>query len=83
MKKRIVIGSLLGLIMALAMGVPAMASHPPDTHHHHILLPNGKCLEITALHDGFRNADNQNGNAAVEFHHDYQHGGTVCLEAGH
>jgi hypothetical protein len=80
MKKKIVIGSLLGLILALAMAAPAMAHHPAATHHHHIVLPNGKCVTPPATHGSFGNADDQNGNAAVVFHHDYQHGGTVCSE---
>lgn len=69
MKKRIVIASILGLILALAMGVPAMAisSHPPGSHHHHIHLPNGTCLEITSKHSGFKHADDS--NARVQHHH--------------
>ncbi len=51
MKKRIVIASILGLVMAMAMGVPAMAKHTPqETHHHHIILPNGNCVEAPAIH---------------------------------
>ncbi len=68
MKKRIIIGSLLGLILALAVSVPAMADHPPGTHHHHIALPNGTCLHLTALHDGFSRADNQTVSAVTFYH---------------
>ncbi len=51
MKKRIVIASIMGLILALAMGSTALANHTPrDTHHHHIILPNGDCLDIVAIH---------------------------------
>ncbi len=51
MKKRIVIGALLGLILALAVAAPALANHTPrDTHHHHIILPDGTCLDIVAIH---------------------------------
>jgi hypothetical protein len=78
MKKRIVIASILGLVMALAMGVPAMASHPPDTHHHHIVLPNGKCLDLTALHEGFKHADDT--PAAVEFYHNFGPHGAGCAD---
>ncbi len=71
MKKRIVIVSLLALILTLAMGGTALASHPPETHHHHIHLPNGTCLDIVSKHDGMKRADDS--NAAVEFHHAFQH----------
>lgn len=77
MKKKIVIASILGLVMMLAMSVPAMATHDPQDskpdawkhHHHSITLPNGDCLNIPAYHTAFNNAEKQNGNARVSFYH--------------
>ncbi len=54
MKKRIVIASIMGLILALAMGSTALASHPRQNHagghHHRIILPNGNCVDAPADH---------------------------------
>ncbi len=69
--KKLIIASIMGLILALAMGVPALASHPPGSHHHHIHLPNGTCLDIVSKHDGMKRADDS--SAAVVFHHAFQH----------
>ncbi len=80
MKKKLILASLLGLILVLAMGAPAMARHTPrDTHHHHIILPNGTCLDIVSVHDGMKHADDQTVSAVV-FHHEFSHGGTGCSE---
>ncbi len=69
--KKLVIASVMGLILAMAMSVPALADHPPESHHHHIHLPNGKCLSITSLHEGMKRADQT--PAAVEIHHGFRH----------
>ncbi len=52
MKKRILLALVLGLILALAMGAPALAEHNPtrDHHHHHIHLPNENCVDVPATH---------------------------------
>ncbi len=69
MKKRMVIASLLGLILVLAMSVPAMARHTPqNSHHHHLVLPNGRCLDIVSVHDGMSHADDQTVSRVGIFH---------------
>ncbi len=72
MKKRIVIASIMGLILALAMGVPAMANHTPqDTHHHHIHLPNGNCIDIVSLHTAMERVMERN-QSPLDFDHAWQ-----------
>ncbi len=50
MKKKLILGSIIGLVLALAMGSTALAHHPASPHHHHINLPNGDCLDLPATH---------------------------------
>ncbi len=85
MKKRMVIASLLGLILVLAMSVPAMARHTPqNSHHHHLVLPNGTCLDIVSVHTGMDHAkDNTDGVSRVEIHHNFGPHTLGCADGLH
>ncbi len=83
MKKRMVIASILGLILALAMGAPALARHTPqNSHHHHLVLPTGRCLDIVSVHDGMSHADNQTVSR-VEIYHNFGAHGAGCADGLH
>lgn len=74
MKKRIVIASILGLVMAMAMSVPAMAAHPDGGHHaHHIHHPNGNCIEIASLHSAINRVIEVN-QSPLNFDHYWESG---------